>query len=490
MTDMRRFGWTDFVLLLLVLLAAAGARAGYLWHFADSGGNAGPFRVQDRPRTLHELPDTAEMRGEKPPTELDALVHNLKEDQWYGCLAPFAIAEEATADSSPGYPWLLSLLARVIPDKVPFERTVRWSQAGLGALTAVLYFLFARRAFRSLTVGTLTGLFAAAYPFWIINTADLNDGVLTAFLLAGVLFLGVRASQTSGPFASLLYGLTLAGLALVRAAFLPFSFVALVWFLLRSRVEARGWLCALLAFLGFANGLAPWTVRNYQVWGEPVPIVDSTYLHLWIGNNPDADGGPLTQRMENTPHADELRAIKVQPRRYERCLTYVIDEVRDHPYETLQRRLNAALFYLFGKDTLQRDEPVEVLSGTWQGVRELMLGTLLVLFPLAFIGWRRSYGWRHESVPATLAVLLAPLPYLLSHAEALHGPRLPLDGILLCYAAFTLVCLIPGLGRRLSEGAKSAAPAETPAQRPAPGTPAAAPAAPSSQRPRTPQWRE
>jgi hypothetical protein len=32
---------------------------------------------------------------------------------------------------------------------------------------------------------------------------------------------------------------------------------------------------------------------------------------------------------------------------------------------------------------------------------------------------------------------------LLSYAEALHGPRLPLDGILLCYVAFALVCLAP-----------------------------------------------
>src|SRR5262249_32896665 len=210
---------------------------------------------------------------------------------------------------------------------------MRWVQAGLGALTAGLYFLFARRAFRSLAVGTVAGLFAALHPFWVLDTASLNDGTLTAFLLALALFLGATALQTGGAFASLLYGLTLAGLALVRAALLPFAFVALIWFLLRSRTEARGWLCALLAFLGFANGLAPWTVRNYQVFGEPVPIVDSVYLHLWYGNNPRATGGAPTEAMLQSLPEDKLKELyKVpgseQPRRYNKLAGPVADEVR------------------------------------------------------------------------------------------------------------------------------------------------------------------
>jgi hypothetical protein len=46
-----------------------------------------------------------------------------------------------------------------------------------------------------------------------------------------------------------------------------------------------------------------------------------------------------------------------------------------------------------------------------------------------------------------LAAIWIPLPYVLSHAEALSGPRLPLDGVLLCYAAFALACLLPAHGR-------------------------------------------
>src|SRR5207253_659978 len=106
-----------------------------------------------------------------------------------------------------------------------------------------------------------------------------------------------RASQTGGPFASLLYGVALAALALVRAALLPFGLAALLWFILRCRGIKRGWLCALLSFLGFLNGLVPWTLRNLQSSGQLVPIVDSTYYHLWAGNNANSDGGPQDERV-------------------------------------------------------------------------------------------------------------------------------------------------------------------------------------------------
>src|SRR5262249_8949953 len=149
MTDQRRFGILDGVLLLLVLAAAAGGRFGYLSTCADAGERAGPLQVQDAPPALTGWP---EMRGHLPPSEVDGLVQNLTEHHWFGGLAPLAGAEEQTAHTSPGYPWLLAWLEAVPFALGPLDQTVRWLQAILGALTAGFYFLFARRAFRSLIV--------------------------------------------------------------------------------------------------------------------------------------------------------------------------------------------------------------------------------------------------------------------------------------------------------------------------------------------------
>ncbi len=441
MTEERRFAAADLLLLVLVVAAAAGARAGYLWACADGGRTGGPLLVQDR------------------PAGLEALARNLKEYGRFAGPAPFAPAEEETAHVAPGYPYLVSVLARFV-DPASRDSTVRWVQCGLGALTAGLYFLFARRVFGNLAVATLTGLFGAFHPFWVIDTAAVADGTVATFLLALALFLGVRAVQTSGPFASLVFGLALAGLALVRAALLPFAFVAVAWFLFRSRGLARGWLCALLAFLGFANGLAPWTVRNFQVFREPLPVVDSAYLHLWVGNNPLADGGPLTERMGESAPAAELEKMPKQAERYARLGASVRQEVRDQPAEALRHRLQAGFAFLCGARWFQDGRlaeeavPGETTMPDWlaRSYPVTLQVVLLALLLLGLLGWRWTYGWRFDSMPATLALVWVPLPYLLSHAEALSGPRLPLDGVLLCYAAFGLTCLVPGQGRDLLAG--------------------------------------
>jgi hypothetical protein len=449
MTAIPRFRFFDAILLLLVLAVAGGVRAGYLRACADNGYNAGPLRVQDD-------------RGEQTPT----LADNLAQYHWFGGFAPFATVEEQTAHTSPGYPWLLGLLARV-PSYLP--PTVRWIQCGLGALTAVLYFLFARRAFRSRFVGLLAGLFCALHPFWIINTAELGDGVLASFLLAAALLLGARTVQAGGYLTALLYGLALAGLALVRAPLLPFAFAALLWLLYRCRRVRHGWMLSLLAFLGLANGLAPWTVRNLQVFHDVLPVVDSTYLHLWMGNNPKATGGPLTEEQmlqglselrdgESTQTlADQLAAMK-QPARYNALARPLLQEITRDPVATVQRRLKAGLYFFFGEEWFQtgkvwqttgEGQLPEWLAGSYPLI---LLGTLLGLLLLGVLGWRWSYGWARESMPAGLAVTWVFLPYLLGHAETLQGPRLPLDGLLLCYAAFAVACFLPVVGGPLLLG--------------------------------------
>lgn len=449
MTEMPRLRLPDVVLLLAVLAAAVGVRAGYLRSSADSGRSAGPLAVQD---------DRA--------AELTTLVNNLKEHRWYGGFGPFAEVEEQTAHVSPGYPWLLGWLAHA---PVDLNAAVRWGQCALGALTAVLYFLFARRAFRNRLAAFFAGALCALHPFWVVNVAEINDGVLTSFLLAAALFLGARTGQEGGAFSSLLYGLTLAALALVRATLLPFAFVGLLWFLIRCRDLPRGWLFAFLAVLGFANGLAPWTVRNVQVYQDVVPIVNTAWLHLWMGNNAQATGGPMSEdeaRKVLGEAADELAKLSHRER-YLALARPAWDEVRTQPLETVQRRINAGLYFFFGEEwfkskRLWREQSMLVAAedGDRPGPPSWLMASYPLLFTasllgmllLAVIGWRWSYVWRRQSMPMALAVLFIPLPYLLSHAESLSGPRLPLDGVLLCLAGFTLAALIPGYGHELREG--------------------------------------
>jgi 4-amino-4-deoxy-L-arabinose transferase-like glycosyltransferase len=448
MTEHPPFRLIDVSLLLFVVAVAAGSRGWYLSECADGGRNSGPLRVQDA-----------------SPAERDALVRNLRDNASFTGTAPLAENEQPTAHVAPGYPWLLSV-ANLVPEP---ERMVRWAQGGLGALTAGLYFLFARRAFASRLVAALAGLFCALHPFWVVSTAELEDGAAVAFLLGLAVWLGARGGQSGGALTTYLFGLTLAGLALVRAALLPFGFVGVLWFLWRSRTLPRGWLYALLAFLGFATALGPWAVRNYQLTQDVVPVVDTAFWHLWVGNSPGATGGPekedaLASRLAEVrgQKPDEVRKSfgeVPETQRYNHLAGDVLDEVQRDPRETINRRLVAGLAFVFGKRWLSRHEAWELAGSTsdlpaWLAgsYPAILLGTLLGMLLLAFVGWRWTYGWRLWSGPAALAIVWVALPYIVSHAEGLSGPRLPLDGVLLSYAAFALVYLLPRVGTRLREG--------------------------------------
>jgi hypothetical protein len=440
------FGIRDVLMLVGVLALALTARAGYLLTCADDPRQPPPLQVQDAQTAI-----TLDHAARILTTDRDQLVDNVRDHHWFGSQAPLADLEEKTAHVSPGYPWLISWLASWQNDAAVTTGIVRWAQCTLGVLTAGLYFLFARLLFGSSFVGFLAGLLTAIHPFWIANIAEIQDGTLASFLLACCLTLGTAASQRGRPAASLFFGLALAGLALVRAALVPYTFVACLWFLLRCRTLPRGWLCALLAFLGFANGLSPWMVRNVMVFGDVLPITDSMYLHLWVGNNSLSRGGPqdeLTLRRSLPPaRLEALRAEVDQPRRYGRLAEDVLASVQADPAGTVEKRLRSGVCFVFGQAWMAEDALSRANIGlpAWLGDcwPAALRVSLLVMLVLGLLGWRWSYGWKRQTNLASLALLWIPLPYLLGHAERFSGPRLPLDGVLLSFAAFALVWMLP-----------------------------------------------
>src|SRR5262249_11219749 len=158
-----------------------------------------------------------------------------------------------------------------------------------------------------------------------------------------------------------------------------------------------------------------WTVRNYQLFHEPVPVATSTYLHLWIGNNPDATGGPATEKTWSNAPPDLSKAAN-QPARYARLGPKVAEEWHERPAESVRRRMMAALMFFFGErwiedGTLAVEESEDAVPGWLGGYKLILQAVLCGMLGLGLLGWRWTYGWRWESVPATLAMIWVPLPY-------------------------------------------------------------------------------
>ncbi|HEV8061256.1 MAG TPA: glycosyltransferase family 39 protein [Gemmataceae bacterium] len=440
----RRLGVYECFWLLVVVIVAMAARVWYLNEWADGGRSSGPLQVQGTP----------------PPSDLKAILANLTENRQFASRAPLASAEEQTAHVSPGYPWLMAWIDRVPASLGTLDRTMRWLQCLLGTLTALIYALLARRAFGSMAVAVVTGLLCAVHPFWIVNTAEINDGVVVSFLLGLSLWLGARSAQDGGLVSSFFFGVVLAGMGMTRAACLPFVFVALLWFVGRCRVVRRGWLCAFLATLGLLNALLPWTFRNYRLFGEVVPIVSSAPFHIWMGNNPQATGGPMDEnamlaslaesRNSSKQDVEQTSGALPQKARYDQLVADARAEVQRHPAETIRRRLLAGIYFWFGADWLKNDKCWETESvsttespGFLVGNATLILnGMLLFMVIFGLLGWRWTSRFSLQAMPTSLALIWFPLSYIVGHAAGLVGPRLPLDGVVLCYAAFALACLL------------------------------------------------
>jgi hypothetical protein len=117
----------------------------------------------------------------------------------------------------------------------------------------------------------------------------------------------------------------------------------------------------------------------------------------------------------------------------------------------VRNRLRALLNFYFGQKWFNEESP-GVTGTTSEGLPDeltahaatILNGVLLGMLVLGLLGWRWSHGWSPQAGLAAIAAIWVPLPYVLSHAGALWGPRLPLDGVLLTLAAFAVVYLLGG----------------------------------------------
>lgn len=450
---------------LLVLIVALGTRYYYLseYQFLDSDASK-VWQVQGRGVVV------------TPPnrTELDQLVDNLKKDGLAGFVAKTPLGpdkEEPTAHLSPLYPLMragIEKLAEDYKESISFSKgsAVRYVHLILGALTCLCYYLVAWRAFgQNQMLALVVGLATAFYPFWIINTGELEDGILASFLLAWSLSLGVYVGQKGGIVRSFLLGAVLAALALTRASLLPYAIVVQLWFFLRCRSVPNGSLSAIVCFAAFVGGLAPWGYHSFQRFNAPVPIVQSAWFHIWVGNNSKTDGGAYSFSMKSElakrnadakVNAELMKKLEETPvhDRYTLLADIVTTEIIANPSNTARRRLLAGMQFLFGTTVmngplyLSGDNPV--LAPIW--LHSALKLSLVAILLLALLGWRWSYGWKKQSAPLSLAVFWVPLPYLLSHADQLHSSRLPWDGVLIVLAAVGLLAMVPYFGSRLLAG--------------------------------------
>ncbi|MGD8375919.1 MAG: glycosyltransferase family 39 protein, partial [Acidobacteriota bacterium] len=192
-------------------------------------------------------------------------------------------------EQSPLYPYLLGAFFAVLGERLLLLRVL---QLGLGVAACTGIGLVG-----SLTlgrrVGLAAGLLAAVYGPFLFYEGQVMKSFLN-YVLATAALLAVLRWRRGGTAWALGAGAALGLLALVRANSLLLVPVLAAWAVIEAGLRSRrGWAAAAGIGLGAALVVAPVTLRNLAVSGEPVLVTSGGGEVFYIGNYEAANGAYL-----------------------------------------------------------------------------------------------------------------------------------------------------------------------------------------------------
>jgi 4-amino-4-deoxy-L-arabinose transferase-like glycosyltransferase len=205
---------------------------------------------------------------------------------------PFGVPTGPTAWESPLYPYLIGGVFRIFGTYSPASAFVLLSlNSVFSVLTCVPIFLTARWIFsEKVAVGAAwTWTLLPHVMFWC--TRWVWETSLSALLMATIFWLTLALEERDGlrPWMELglLWGITALS-STVLLAFLPASGLW-AWYH-RAQRGKPSFAGVVLASVLFFACIAPWLMRNYQIFGRLVFIRDNFGAELRLGNGNGADG--------------------------------------------------------------------------------------------------------------------------------------------------------------------------------------------------------
>ena len=303
----------------------------------------------------------------------------------------------------------------------PAEPTAYWAvgtAAIYGALFKVFGVAFWPIVILNIVIGTtLVAMTMALARILYGDRVALVAGAVMALWPSQILFVTVLASEL--PFMLLIVaaawawlntgwpswgrgvtvGLLLAGASYIRpvAILLPFVLAISLGFPRWPGGTVRQHATALLvAVLVMAVSIAPWTVRNYRVFGSFVLISTNGGAIFWMGNNPDTTGGymPLPKRVSGLDEVERSTVLGAE------AMDYVVENpglfalrtlkkvVQLHVRETIAVHWNLEglkASVLSGLET-----PLKLLTTAYWSVA-LGLALAAIATTVVQIGWRTIF---------------------------------------------------------------------------------------------------
>ena len=210
----------------------------------------------------------------------------------HGFSNPFQTPTGPTAWEPPLYPYLTTGIFRLFGIYSYASAFVLLTiNSFFSSLTAIPIYLIGKRTF-GYTVALWSAWMWAVLPFTMYwSTKWVWETSLSALLLAMIFLCALKLQEAKGVRLWAALGALWGVAALCNPSLLSFLPVSLAWIWHRRLKAHRSWLPhTALALLVFALLVAPWTARNYRVFGKFILVRDNFGSELRLGNGPGADG--------------------------------------------------------------------------------------------------------------------------------------------------------------------------------------------------------
>jgi hypothetical protein len=338
-----------------------------------------------------------------------------------------------TAHVAPLYPFLLSLLMRLLGTGAAFGLAVHAMAAGAASAQFALLPKLAETLLRDRRSGVVAGFAGALLPLHLwLETSGVHEAVYTGLALVLLALAGARLLDR--PLPSLrfcaVYGAGWGVAALLSPPVLPLLFAALCIWLVGiwqvGRLDRAALRCAVVMLAGCAVCILPWTMRNWMVLGTPALVRDNFGLELAVSNRE----GVSALMEENYakgkwqhPFSDREEALRMQSlgevAYYRTRSAAALAWIRSHPGDFARLTLER-IFYFWFTPTNSR-----LKTFFFAGI---ILGAMAGWCTL----WKQPAGWVFA-----LPIVVFPLPFYLVQVSPRY--RLPVDWAFWLLAAAAIV---------------------------------------------------
>jgi 4-amino-4-deoxy-L-arabinose transferase-like glycosyltransferase len=315
-----------------------------------------------------------------------------------------------------GYP---ALIAAFYAAFGPHYLPIIIFQAFLGAATAALAWRLAS-LFWGEGPARAAGLIVAALPSQLAYAARFFPAVVFGFVAVAASYLILKSRRTVAAAAA---GLFTGVGGLAAPVLLPMPGAFLVIDLLVGRGWKRALTRAFVAAAVAAAAVAPWTVRNFRVFGAFVPVSTNGGVILWMGSNPGADGSYNFPLSAENP----LWAVTDEVKRDRMGRALALKFVREHPGAFVKllipkfANLYASDISAFQYGGAVYGVDVAVTARRFSARLAQAIYALLWLAFLIGLVKNRRYIFNRAAGKLPLAALLATPAYLTAFYLVFHG---------------------------------------------------------------------